>query len=213
MRVASYLRSDAADSSTPCSRALSVNKHVNDGYRSGVQRQPSKPAERQATITPRMFYQRIDLNGWNRNDIYNILANPYTTTRPAVTLGDARASSRSFRRTSPTIRARRRRTSIYRPRPDIALTSITSYTDRDILVVRDAGALTASITGGSIGLPRERLHAQRAAQRRDEGEGVHAGMRVAGGKHAAARGSAGGFFGHTNRHYGQNLPVTGFAGL
>ena len=35
----------------------------------------------------------------------------------------------------------------------MTLTSITSYTDRDILVVRDASALTSSITGGSIGLP------------------------------------------------------------
>ncbi len=33
------------------------------------------------------------------------------------------------------------------------LTSITSYTDRDVTVVRDAGALYASIAGGSIGLP------------------------------------------------------------
>ena len=36
---------------------------------------------------------------------------------------------------------------------DVVLTSVTSYTDRDVLVVRDATALTASITGGSIGLP------------------------------------------------------------
>jgi iron complex outermembrane receptor protein len=34
----------------------------------------------------------------------------------------------------------------------VTLTSVTSYTDRDVLVVRDAGALTSSITGGSIGL-------------------------------------------------------------
>ena len=33
------------------------------------------------------------------------------------------------------------------------LTSITSYGTRDILAVRDAGALTASITGGTVGLP------------------------------------------------------------
>ena len=33
----------------------------------------------------------------------------------------------------------------------VNLTSVTSYTHRDILVVRDAGALTSSITGGSIG--------------------------------------------------------------
>ena len=28
------------------------------------------------------------MNGWNRIDAFNILANPFTTTRPAVTLGE-----------------------------------------------------------------------------------------------------------------------------
>ena len=28
------------------------------------------------------------MDGWNRIDVFNILANPYTTTRPAVTLGE-----------------------------------------------------------------------------------------------------------------------------
>ena len=41
-------------------------------------------------------------------------------------------------------------------------TSVTSYTDRDVLVVRDATALTSSITGGSIGLPASVVHARRA---------------------------------------------------
>ena len=40
------------------------------------------------TITPRFVYQKVSMDGWNRIDIYNILANPFTTTRPAVTLGD-----------------------------------------------------------------------------------------------------------------------------
>jgi hypothetical protein len=39
----------------------------------------------------------------------------------------------------------------------VDLTSITSYRSRDVLVVRDATALTASITGGSIGLPEQRI--------------------------------------------------------
>ena len=91
------------------------------------------------------------MDGWNRIDAFNILANPFTTTRPAVTLGE-----------------REQFTQIDEPFTDefllgdlnlsydfgsVALTSITSYTNRDVLVVRDAGALTASITGGSIGLP------------------------------------------------------------
>ena len=58
---------------------------------------------------------------------------------------------------------------------DMALTSVTSYTYRDVLVVRDATALTASITGGSIGLPAECLHAERTAERHDQCEHVDAG--------------------------------------
>ena len=40
------------------------------------------------SITPRLVYQRVETDGWNRDDIFNILANPYTTSRPAVTLGE-----------------------------------------------------------------------------------------------------------------------------
>src|SRR5260370_14523944 len=35
----------------------------------------------------------------------------------------------------------------------VSLTPITAYTHRDVLVTRDATALTGSITGGTIGLP------------------------------------------------------------
>jgi iron complex outermembrane receptor protein len=33
------------------------------------------------------------------------------------------------------------------------LTSVTSFTNRDILVVRDAGALTSSINANDVGQP------------------------------------------------------------
>ena len=48
-----------------------------------------RPNER-LSITPRLVYQRVESNGWNRIDDYNILANPFTTTRPAVTLDERR---------------------------------------------------------------------------------------------------------------------------
>ena len=86
------------------------------------------------------------------SDAFNILANPYTTTRPAVTLGDRASSSRRSRSRSPTSSCSPTSTSATTS-ATWPLTSITSYTDRDVLVVRDATALTASITGGSIGLP------------------------------------------------------------
>ena len=47
----------------------------------------SQPSDN-LTITPRIVYQKVETDGWNRDDVFNILANPFTTTRPAVTLGE-----------------------------------------------------------------------------------------------------------------------------
>src|SRR5919108_1525473 len=67
---------------------LTVKKDVNDGYRSGVRAAVRFESSDRLTITPRIVFQRVETNGWNRIDDFNILANPFTTTRPAVTLGD-----------------------------------------------------------------------------------------------------------------------------
>lgn len=65
----------------------SVDKDVNDGTRYGVRAALLfKPTEN-LSITPRVLYQKIDVDGFNRVDIYNILGNPFTTTRPKATLG------------------------------------------------------------------------------------------------------------------------------
>jgi hypothetical protein len=54
-------------------------------------------------ITPRITYQKVDMDGWNRIDDYNILANPFTTTRPAVTLANGSSSRKSESRSPTTI--------------------------------------------------------------------------------------------------------------
>src|SRR5438067_10333929 len=52
---------------------LSVKKHYNDGYRAGVRGSMLfKPTDK-LSITPRILYQKIDMNGWNRVDVFNIL--------------------------------------------------------------------------------------------------------------------------------------------
>ncbi len=48
------------------------------------------------TITPRVIYQDVDMDGFNREDVWNILANPFTTTEPAVNIGE-REQYRQFR--------------------------------------------------------------------------------------------------------------------
>ena len=130
---------------------LSVNDNVNRGRRTGARvALRLQPSDRFA-ITPRVIYQDVSMDGWNRIDAYNVLANPFTTTRPAVTLGE-----------------RQLFTQIAEPFSDefllgdltveydfgaAALTSITSFTNRDVEVVRDASALGASVAFSPFGVP------------------------------------------------------------
>ena len=121
-----------------------LKKDVNDGDRSGVRFSLLiKPSEA-LSITPRIMYQRLETNGYPRVDIYNILANPYTTTQPAVTIGTLEQYTQQHEGLTDDF-------TLGDLKIDYAfgpatLTSITSYTHRDVLVLRDATQLTGSIT-------------------------------------------------------------------
>ncbi len=193
--------------------SLNVKTHVNDGYRSGVRASIRFAPSDSLSVTPRVFYQRVGTNGWNREDAYNILANPFTTTRPAVTLGDRQQFTQleedfsdHFVLGDVAIE--------YKLPNNISLSSITSYTWRDILVVRDATALTASITGGSLGLPPPVYTLNAALNDATTAKVWTQELRLAGNSADHRRHwVAGGFYAHTRRDYGQDLPVPGFEQL
>src|SRR5437016_9859079 len=137
-----------------------VNHAVNGGERSGVRVALKVVPSGRFSVTPRVVYQDVKMDGWNRIDAFNILANPYTTTRPAVTLGPRQLFTQmdepftdKFLLTDLNLKY---------DFGSASLTSITTYTHREILVVRDATALTGSITGCSQGLPENiyKLYAQ-----------------------------------------------------
>ena len=67
---------------------LSVDEDVNHGDRAGVRWAFRLQPNDRLTVTPRIIYLEVNMHGWNRIDDYNILANPFTTTRPAVDLGE-----------------------------------------------------------------------------------------------------------------------------
>src|SRR5438876_4863611 len=66
---------------------FTVDKDVNGGNRTGARVAVRIEPNGRFSITPRLVYQKVKMDGWNRIDAVNILANPYTTTRPPVTLG------------------------------------------------------------------------------------------------------------------------------
>jgi iron complex outermembrane receptor protein len=209
LRIASYYDriSGYIDAVQP---DLSTDAHVNDGFRSGLRAALTFTPNERLTITPRLVYQRVGMNGWNRSDEYNILANPFTTSRPPVTLGGRRQFTQleeeftdDFVLVDVNLEHRF---------GDRQLTSITSYTHRDVLVVRDAGALTSSITGGSLGLPENVYTLDAPLDDATTADVWTEELRLAGGSERLPW-VVGGFFSHTNRDYGQDLLVAGFESL
>jgi len=187
---------------------LHVDRNVNGSQRAGLRASLRLAPTSRFSITPRLVYQRAQADGWNRIDAFNILANPYTTKRPKVTLGP-----------------REQFTQLVEPFTDkfllgdvnltvdvggAALTAITSYTHRDILVVRDAGALTSSITGGSIGLPENVYTLDSPLNDATQSKVWTQEVRLASTQAGKIRWVVGGFYSNNKRHYAQDLDVFRF---
>ena len=189
---------------------LSIQEDVNSGDRSGARLAFRMQPNDRLTITPRVLYQKVTTDGWNREDAFNILANPYTTTRPAVQL-DEREQFTQFEEPF-TDEFLLTDLNIGYTFGNLALTSITSYTDRDVLVVRDATALTASITGGSIGLPENVYTLDAPLADATTAKLLTQEFRLAG-KRDRLDWVTGLFYSTIDRDYGQSLLVSGFETL
>ena len=180
---------------------------VNSGRRSGARVAVLVQPNERLSITPRVIYQDVSMDGWNRIDAYNILANPFTTTRPAFGLGE-----------------RELFTQFEEPYGDqfllgdlkveydfgnVLLTSITSVTDRDVEVVRDSTALAASVAGGTIGLGEDVYTLDAPLIDTTSARALTEELRLSG---IAGRVNwvGGLFYSNAERRYGQSLPITGF---
>ena len=187
---------------------LSVKSDVNDGYRAGGRLSFLFKPMQQLTITPRIVYQKVQVNGWNRADAFNILGNPYTTTRPKVALGPLEQFTQ-FKEPYGDSFALGDVNTNYDLGGGKALTSITSYTNRSVDVLRDATALTASITGGSIGLSPSVYNLNAPLDDATRMRAFTEELRLSGGA-KRAQWVVGGFYANTRRNYGQELLVSGF---
>jgi hypothetical protein len=108
---------------------LSVKKDVNSGDRTGARLAFLFKPNDNLTIVPRILYQKVSMDGWNRIDEYNILANPHTTTRPKVELGDRRQFTQ-FKEPFNDKFALGDLNVNYNIGGGMSLTSVTSYTHR-----------------------------------------------------------------------------------
>jgi iron complex outermembrane receptor protein len=95
---------------------------------------------------------------------------------------------------------------------NVVLNSITSYIYRDVLVIRDATSLTASITGGNLGLPEEVYTLDSPLHDATNADVFTEELRFSGGTDRV-QWLGGFYYNHSNRDYGQDLPTTGFTAL
>jgi iron complex outermembrane receptor protein len=184
-----------------------LKKDVNDGDRSGVRLAVLIKAGDALTITPRIMFQKLQTNGFPRVDLYNILANPYTTTQPPVTIGSLEQFTQLREGLTDDFTLSDLKVD-YDFGPS-TLTSISSFTNRKVLVLRDASQLTGSVSF-DVGGPASIVRLNSPLYDRTKLNVFSEEVRLASNGNDAVQWLAGGFFQHINRHYGQALPTPGY---
>ncbi len=190
---------------------LSVNRNVDSGERTGARWALRLEPSENVTITPRVLYQEVEMDGWNRIDDFNILANPFTTTRPPVHLGKRQLFTQFEEPTADEFLLADLK--VFVDLPDgYSFTSITSATDRDVLVVRDATALYASVAGPTMGLSEAVYTLDAPLIDATTATGLTQELRLASGDEYT-HWVLGLFYGTSERDYGQSFPVAGFEAM
>ncbi len=158
-------------------------------------------------ITPRVVYQEITADGFNRREIFNLFANPDTTTRPPVQLGEREQFlllDEAFE--DETLIADM---VIEWDLGAVSATYAGSYTERDILVSRDASALTGSVSV-DLGFPEQAVTLPSNLRDTTDLEQVTHEIRLASNGAGQLSWVAGFFYSDIQREYSQRLPTPGY---
>jgi iron complex outermembrane receptor protein len=184
-----------------------VTEDVNDGERSGVRVALTVQPTPNLTITPRVVYQNVEVNGFNRQERFNLFANPFTTTRPAVTF-DERQQFLLLDESFEDETALADLTVNY-DLGDMDLTSVTSFIQRDILVSRDASALTGSVTV-DLGFATSAVTLPSNLRDTTDLEQFTQEIRLASNSDSPFQWLIGAFYSQVDRVYAQRLPTPGY---
>lgn len=184
-------------------RVDNVNSGSRVGGRLAVLFQPNEAV----SITPRIVYQEIRADGFNRQEAFNLFANPFTTTRRAITLGEREQYlllSESF--ADDTMLAD---LTMSFDMGGVVLDAISTYIDRSILLNRDASSLTGSVSvdlgypAAAVTLPSTLVDTTDLKQLTQE-------VRLASDSDGAFQWLVGAFYSRVERRYSQRLPTPGY---
>lgn len=183
---------------------------VNSGERYGGRIALTFEPSDNFSITPRIVYQKVTADGFNRQDIYNLYGNRFTTTRPQVTY-DEREQYLLLREgfEDETLIAD---LNLNIGLGGAKLTSVTSYINRDILVSRDASALTGSVSV-DLGYPAAGVLLPSNLVDTTDLETWSQELRIASDNDSRFQWVLGAFYSKVDRVYAQRLPTPGYAAV
>jgi iron complex outermembrane receptor protein len=181
-------------------------KNVNDGSRIGGRLSVLWEPTPQLKITPRVVYQEAEANGFNRQEVYNLYANEFTV--PPLDF-HKRQQYLLLREKFRDQTALADLTASYDFGP-VELTSVTSYIHRDILVSRDASALTGSVSV-DLGFPDAGVNLASNLRDTTKLKQWTQEARLASTGSGPFQWVFGGFYSHVDRIYHQRLPTPGYA--
>jgi outer membrane receptor protein involved in Fe transport len=184
----------------------SFKEDVNSGDRTGARVALTFGGDNWS-ITPRVVYQELTTDGFNRQEQFNLFAQPHTTTRPPVQLGERQQHLLLDEEFSD-------ETTLADVVLDIGfsgfdLTVVGSQLERDILVSRDASALTNSV---SIDLGYTEAQSTLPSNLRDTTDLSQTTFeaRISSSGDNALQWLGGVFWSDVDRKYAQRLPTPGY---
>lgn len=206
LRIAGY-HTDYAGFIDALGEGGSRTEDVNGGNRTGIRAALAVDLSDNIRVTPRFVYQEIEADGFNRQERFNLFANPFTTTRPAISMGE-REQYLLLREgfEDETMLADM---TVEVDFDGFALTSVTSFMDRAILVSRDASALTGSVSV-DLGYPDAAVLIPSNLRDTTDLRQFTQEIRLASTTDGAFDWIVGGFFSDVERNYKQRLPTAGY---
>jgi iron complex outermembrane recepter protein len=181
---------------------------VNSGSRTGGRVAVSFMPNGNWTITPRIIYQKIDLDGFNRQEVFNLFANPYTTTRPAIQLGER--EQYLLLREGFEDKTTLGDVVVDGSFDAFDMTFVGSLMNRDILVSRDASALTGSVSV-DLGFPDAAVLLPSNLRDTTDLQQSTYELRFASNTDSRLQWLVGAFYADMQRDYAQRLPTPGYA--
>ena len=186
-----------------------AGQNINDGRRYGGRISLLFEPSDGIRITPRVIYQDVQADGFNRAERYNLYYNPLISASQVLPANTQYLKLREEFRDKTTLADLNMSIDLGET---MQLTSVTSYIHRDILVSRDASALTGSVyvsfsgaTAAALGgaaLNSNLLDTTKLKQWTQE-------LRLSSAGDGPLQWVFGGFYSHVDRTYAQRLPTPG----